>query len=235
MIAVIGIGANAQAGVIDQLVAVTNISSLPLHDGVPRPTSYRPDLNNSQIEAGIVEAVVVASDRIVAKAGRGNMDDASISLSLELRRAKKRAVRAGMEAEFVQLQEQVNEALLAAVPAMSEFLKADTIRVGIDEPRSLLVSHETAVSDFLRQRLSSRLQKQLAPFAKGLLDNAGATDTSALLSSNIDFRIPLDTIIRDFVVLQSIDGFFRQLEVEESAIRKDVGSRDTDLLKLVFG
>lgn len=233
MISTVFVGANVQAGVFDQLAAVAN-SALPAYGRV-QTMSVLPDLDSEQLEAGVKEVITVASDRVVANVEAGSLIDTEVTLSSDMRRAQKMAVKLGYEASFEQLQKQVNEAVIAAVPATSELLKAAVARVEIVEPRTLLTSHDTAATDYLRSRVSGSLQRQLQPLLSGLLEDTGATDTSAELASRIEFGTLLDTIVENHVLEQSIDGFFDKLEVEESVIRQNPESRTTRLLKRVFG
>lgn len=233
MITTLLTGANAQAGVFDQLAAVAN-SALPAYGRVQTHSAI-PDLEPEQIEAGIKEIIAVASDRVVASVGAGSFENADGSLSSDMRRARKLATKLGYEESFEQLQKQVNEAVIAAVPATSELLKATIERIEFTEPRTLLISHDTAATDFLRSRVSGSLHRQLQPLLVGLLEDSGASGTSAMLASQIKFGTLLDTIVENHVLEQSIDGFFDQLEVEESFIRQNPESQTTSLLKRVFG
>lgn len=228
----VGSAANAQAGVFEQLAAVAN-SALPTYGRVLSRSSHS-GLETEQIEAGIREAITVAGDRVTA-GFETTYTNKEIVLSSDMRRARKLAMKQGYEQTFAQLQQQINEVVIAAVPATNELLKAAMEHVEITTPRRLLVSHDTAATDYLRGRVSLRLHRQLQPFLAILLEDSGASSTIAALAPKIRFGSLLDTIVAKHIMEQSIDGFFDRLEVEESEIRQNPEARTTDLLKQVFG
>ncbi len=231
----LGVGERSHAGVFDQLAAMAN-NALPTY-GRERAMSFRPDLPNRQIDAGIREALVVASDRVVQQvvADSGYSTDGNAQLSADLRSVQKAAIKLGHEASFEQLKQQINEAVVAVAPLTGKLLKAAVRRVELSEPRGLLASHETAATDFLRSRVSDNLQRQLQPLVTDFLKRSGAASTSAVLASEIQLGNLLDTITENHIIEQSIDGFFDKLEVQETIIRQDPASRPTKLLRKVFG
>lgn len=231
----IGVGERSHAGVFDQLAALAN-GVLPAY-GREQALSFRPDLPKRQIDAGIREALVVASDRVVQQvvANSGYSADGEARLSADMRQVQKTAVSLGLEASFDQLTQQINEAVVAAAPVTGKLLKAAVRRVEFSEPRGLLASHETAATDFLRRKVSANLQRQLEPLVTDILKRTGAASTSAMLASEIQFGSLLNTITENHIIEQSIDGFFDRLEVEETIIRQDPASRPTKLLRKVFG
>ena len=235
LISSISVGNVASAGVFDQLAAVAN-SALPAYGRV-QVMNNRPDLNSEQIESGIKEALALASDRVVAKvvAEDGYKINDEIPLSSDMRRARKTAVKLGQQASFEQLEQQMHEAVVATVPVTGTLLKEAVSRMEFIEPRVLLTSHETAATDFLRHRVSVSLQRQLQPIVIGFLKRTGAASTSARLANEIKFGNLLDTLIANHVIEQSIDGFFDELEKEETEIRQNPASRTTRLIQRIFG
>ena len=231
----IGVGERSHAGVFDQLAAVAN-SALPGY-GREQAMSFRPDLPKRQIDAGLREALVVASDRVVQQvlADSGYITDGEARLSADLRMVQKTSVKHGHEASFEILKQQVNDAIVAAAPVTGKLFNAAVRRVELSEPRGLLASHETAATDFLRRKVSANLQRQLQPFVMDFMKRSGAVATSARLTSEIQFGSLLQTITETYIIEQSIDGFFDRLEVQEAIIRQDPAARPTKLLRKVFG
>lgn len=232
---IIGLGGKSHAGVFEQLAAVAN-SALPAY-GREQALHFRPDLAKQQIESGIKEALFVASDRVVEQvvADSSYSRNGETQLSSDMRRAKKTALKLGHESSFEQLQLQVNEAVVALAPTTGELLKGALARVELAEPRRLLASHDTAATDFLRHKVSTSLQRQLQPLVLEILERTGAAASTASLASKIQFGNLLDTIVTNHIIEQSIDGFFDQLEVQETSIRHNPSSRTTKLLRRVFG
>jgi len=114
-------------------------------------------------------------------------------------------------------------------------MKAAVRRVEFSEPRGLLASHETAVTDFLRRRVSGNLHRQLLPVVMEYLERSGAASTCEQLASEIQYGNLLHTITENHIIEQSINSFFDKLEVQEAIIRQDPASRPTKLLRKVFG
>lgn len=225
----IAVGTNVQAGVFDQLAAVAN-SALPAYGRVQMHAAV-PDLAPEQLEAVLKEIIDVSSDRVVARVAAESLNDVEIPLSPDMRRVQKRASRLGYEKSFELLRKQVNEAVIAVTPATGELLKASVDRIEFAKPRILLVSHDTAASDYLRSRVSVSLQRQLRPLVVDLLEDSGAGSTSDILASQIEYGTLLNSIMEQHVLQQSIDGFFNKLEIEESFIRQNPDSPITSLLK----
>ena len=65
-----GAGERSHAGVFDQLAALAN-GALPAY-GREQVMNFRPDLTSRQIDAGIREALVVASERVVEEVVAGS-------------------------------------------------------------------------------------------------------------------------------------------------------------------
>ncbi len=233
--AISGMGSQASAGVFTQLVSVAN-SALPAY-GREQLLSYRPDLDKEQISNAIREALVVASDRVVETvvAEAGYQGDGEVKLSSDLRKAQKIATKGGHEEAFDLLEEQLNQAVIAAAPATRDLLKSAVAQIKITEPRVLLVAHDAAATDYLRMRVMERVQRQLQPVVEELLLESGAKHSCDNIASKIKFGNLLETLMTEHVVEYSLSGFFKQLEVEEKSIRRDPDSRSTDLLRDVFG
>lgn len=229
-----GLGNVSSAGVFDQLVSAAN-GALPSY-GREHSVGYRPDLENEQIAAAIREALSVSSDRVAKNVlSDAAYQDGAIRLSRDLRKVQKLAVKRGHGEIFDQLQQQLNEAVLAAAPETRDLLKSALGDIEIVEPRVLLIAHDTAATDYLRLRLAEKLQRQLYPVVAKLLAQTGATATANVIASEIKFGNLLATIMSNHVVDYSIDSFFLNLEQQERAIRLNPRYRTTEQLRNVFG
>jgi len=220
----------ANASVFEQLAAVAN-SALPTYGRV-QSASYHPELRQDQIDLAIRQAMRLGSDRAVYRVVQAV--EGGLPLSSDLRRARRGAVKLGHEADFIRFEQQLQGAVMEAVPVTAELFKAALVRVEFVEPRMLLLSHDTAMADYLRHRVAGALKRQLEPVVTELLQKSGAIDNGSAIAEQIQFGKLLNISATDHVVQQSIDGFFRQLESEEHAIRYYPEYRSTRLLRRAF-
>jgi len=227
LVSLLGLSGISSAGVFEQLAAVAN-SALPAYGRV-QTMSPRPELKDHQIESAIRQALRLAADRTV------QIEDDTLTLSADLRRAKKAAVKLGHGQSFELLTRQIEEVVIAAAPGTAALFKEALELVEFDKPRQLLEAHDAAATDYLRHRVAVKLQRQLQPVVEDLLQQSGASDVSAQIAEKIKYGNLLEIMISDHVIQRSVDGFFRHLEVQEKAIRHSPDHQSTNLLRHVFG
>lgn len=232
--AVTGYGVSASAGVFDQLAAVAN-SALPAY-GRDYMANTRPDLSKEEIATGIKEAIVLGSNRVAEMVTeKGGYLSTDLRLSSGLRKAKKLALKLGYEQQFLEFEQQLNEATVSVAPITRDLLHTALPKIEIAEPRKLLVAHDTAATNFLYGRLQSTLQRQLQEAAEDSLQQSGAAASGETIASMIKFDDLLERLMIDHVVEQNLKGFFLQLEAQEQKIRLYPEYRSTPLLRNVFG
>jgi len=207
-------------------------------------------LSDSQIGAGLKEALSVGAERAVNVLGRegGFLKDASVRIPLPgaLGSAAK-GLRAAGQGHYVdEFELAVNRAAEQAVPQTLGIVK-DTVRnMSLEDVRGILSGGDDAATQFLRERAGGSLRKAILPIVSNATDSAGATSAYKSLKTQADGMLGglgglgglVDTGSLDldgYVTDKTLDGLFLKLAAEEKAIRENPMARTTDLLKTVFG
>ena len=207
-------------------------------------------LSDSQIGAGLKEALSVGAERAVDVLGRegGFLKDASVRIPLPgaLGSAAK-GLRAAGQGHYVdEFELAVNRAAEQAVPQTLGIVK-DTVRnMSLEDVRGILSGGDDAATQFLRKRAGGSLRKAILPIVSNATDSAGATSAYKSLKTQADGMLGglgglgglVDTGSLDldgYVTDKTLDGLFLKLAAEEKAIRENPVARTTDLLKTVFG
>ena len=207
-------------------------------------------LSDSQIGAGLKEALSVGAERAVDVLGRegGFLKDASVRIPLPgaLGSAAK-GLRAAGQGHYVdEFELAVNRAAEQAVPQTLGIVK-DTVRnMSLEDVRGILSGGDDAATQFLRKRAGGSLRKAILPIVSNATDSAGATSAYKSLKTQADGMLGglgglgglVDTGSLDldgYVTDKTLDGLFLKLAAEEKAIRENPMARTTDLLKTVFG
>jgi len=219
----------ASAGVFEQMAAAASSSYSREY-----MMNTKPELSDEQVARAIKEVIELGSDRVVENVIQEGRYDNRQRLSAGLRKAKRLATRHDYRDQFLQFEQQINEATVALAPAMNGLVKQAVTTVEIAEPRKLLAAQNTTATNYLYTRLQTTLQRRLQPVAKDVLRATGAADTSEAIGSMIQFDDLLSRLMVDYVVEQSMRGFFLELELQEQEIRQNPASRSTALLRDVF-
>lgn len=207
-------------------------------------------LSDSQIGAGLKEALSVGAERAVALLGRdgGFLNDRSVRIPLPgvLGTAAK-GLRAAGQGHYVdEFETTVNRAAEEAIPKTLDIVK-DTVRnMTLEDVRGILGGGDDAATRFLRERAGGSLHNAILPIVSRATDSAGATAAYKSLKTEADSSLGglgalggmVDTGSLDldsYVTDKTLDGLFLKLAAEEKAIRENPVARTTDLLKSVFG
>jgi len=228
------------AGVFDDIFDAAN-GALPGY-GREIARSNRQNLSEKEIDSALREALIVGVNnvwkRLSEENGYANDTTVRIPLPDGWEKAREISSRIGYSVDFDRLEEQLNRAAESTAPATSELLQKAIRRLTIDDARGLLNANNTQATDYLRRRVSDRLESELRPVMVKSLQAVGALDFSSKIASRIR-RVAkvssLDVDLSDHVVSRSLDGFFYYLGKEEKAIRTFPESRTTELLRKVFG
>ncbi len=232
---------SVSAGLFDNLADVADGALAAYGQGAEHRD--RRDLTATEIDDGLREALVVsasvAGERLSRRDSYVNGSRLLIPLPHEWRKARAVAQRIGYSGDFNVLHKQLNEAAVAAIPALTQLIDAEVDALSFSNPAELLhSSKKTAASEYLRSSSDSSLRTTLHPIVRQALVNSGATATGLKIATRVGSlpmvrNLPLD--MTDHVVDLSIENFFRQLGLQESAIRSNPQRRTSGLLKKVFG
>jgi hypothetical protein len=231
----------ASAGLFDNLADVADgaLAAYGHTDG----HRDRRDLTSAEIDNALREALALSAGyagQQMARSGHyANGKGLMIPLPLKWREARKVAQRIGYSGDFDSLHQQVNTAAIESVPALIKLIDNEVDALAFTNPVELLHSSEkTAASEYLRKYSDASLRTYLRPVVKRALVRSGASATGLKIATRVGSlpmvrNLPLD--LTDHVVDATIENFFRQLGLQETAIRTDPRRRTSGLLKKVFG
>lgn len=210
-------------------------------------------LSESDAAGGIKEALAQGVDRSIRQLGRpdGFFRDAAVKILVpeRLRQLADLARRAGQGARVDAFEESMNRAAEKAVPAAAGIL-ADAVRgMTVQDAIGLVRGGETSATDFFRRTGEEKLFGSFRPIVAQQTATVGVTQKykafaergsggalGALLGGSAggrDGRSALD--LDDYVTTKAIDGLFHVIAGQERQIRSNPASRNTDLLRRVFG
>jgi len=191
----------ASAGVFEQMAAAASSSYSREY-----MMNTKPELSDEQVARAIKEVIELGSDRVVENVIQEGRYDNRQRLSAGLRKAKRLATRHDYRDQFLQFEQQINEATVALAPAMNGLVKQAVTTVEIAEPRKLLAAQNTTATNYLYTRLQTTLQRRLQPVAKDVLRATGAADTSEAIGSMIQFDDLLSRLMVDYAGNQTESG-----------------------------
>jgi hypothetical protein len=210
-------------------------------------------LSQGDAAGGIKEALAQGVDKSIRQLGRpdGFFRDAAVKILVpeRIRQIADLARRAGQGARVDAFEESMNRAAEKAVPAAAGIL-GDAVRgMSIQDAIGLVRGGETSATDFFRRSAGEKLFASFRPIVaqqtasvgvtqkyKAFSERAGGGALGALLGGSgggRDGRSALD--LDDYVTTKSIDGLFHVIAGQERQIRSNPASRNTDLLRRVFG
>jgi hypothetical protein len=207
-------------------------------------------LSDSQITAGLKEALSVGARRAVELLGRqgGFLDDASVRIPLPgvLETAAK-GLRATGQGQYVdEFETAVNRAAEKAVPQTLDIVQNTVRDMSLKDVRGILEGSDDAATQYLRTNAGPQMRTAILPIVSRATDSAGATSAYKALKTQADTALGglgglggmMDTGSLDldgYVADKALDGLFLKLAAEEKAIRENPVARTTDILKTVFG
>jgi hypothetical protein len=211
------------------------------------------NLSQSDAAGGIKEALAQGVDRSIRQLGRpdGFFRDAAVKILVpdRIRQLADLARRAGQGARVDAFEESMNRAAEKAVPAAAGIL-GDAVRgMTLQDAIGLVRGGETSATDFFRRSSEDKLFTSFRPIVVRQTESVGVTQKykafaergsggalGALLGGSgggRDGRSALD--LDDYVTTKAIDGLFHVIAGQERQIRSNPASRNTDLLRRVFG
>ena len=249
---VVGLTAALAVGVASAAFDDMLKSAGDLMETVPGAASGAGDgaLSDSQISAGLKQALSVGAERAVSVLGRsgGFLDDPSVRIPLPggLDKAAV-ALRAAGQGSYVDdFETTVNRAAEEAIPKTLGIVEQTVSDMTLEDVQGILNGSDDAATRFLRERAGGSLREAILPIVSNATDQAGATTAYKTLKSQADGMLgglgglgglmnsgslDLDRYVTD----KTLDGLFVKLAAEEKAIRANPMARTTDLLKTVFG
>jgi len=196
----------------------------------------------ADIAAGLTEALVVGTDRVVGQLGKqgGFLDDpkARIPLPGGLGKVQSALKLAGLSGLVDDLELRMNRAAEQATPIARD-LVVDAIKgLSFQDAAGILSGPNDSATRYLEGETGGRLSELMHPIVDQALADAGAVQALEGIASeyqSIPFTKKLNVDMSGHVVNYAKKAIFGYLAEEEAAIRTNPAARTTSLLKNIFG
>lgn len=231
----------ASAGWMDQVGSLLNNASgggKPVAASMPSINA----LSNSDMIAGLKDALRVGSENVVGRLGKtdGFNSDPKIHIPLpdSLQTVKSTLSAVGMGGLMDDLELKLNRAAEAATPKAKRIF-ANAIRdMSFDDARKILSGSNDAATQYFKGKMSVPLADEMRPIVKKALNQAGAVQAyDAVMGkyTSMPFMPDVKANLTRHVLDLGLAGIFRYMADEEAAIRQNPVKRTTSILKKVFG
>jgi hypothetical protein len=231
----------ASAGWMDQVGSLLNNASgggKPVAASMPSINA----LSNSDMIAGLKDALRVGSENVVGRLGKtdGFNSDPKIHIPLpdSLQTVKSTLSAVGMGGLMDDLELKLNRAAEAATPKAKRIF-ANAIRdMSFDDARKILSGPNDAATQYFKGKMSVPLADEMRPIVKKALNQAGAVQAyDAVMGkyTSMPFMPDVKANLTRHVLDLGLAGIFRYMADEEAAIRQNPVKRTTSILKKVFG
>jgi hypothetical protein len=199
-------------------------------------------LSNDEVIRGLKEALSVgsknSSDRAAKIDGFYKNPNIKIPFPKEAQEMERVLKNAGMTNQVNNFVLTLNRAAEeAAKDAAPIFLNAIT-SMSIADGFSILKGGDNAATTFLKDKTNAELLVKFKPVVASALQKVQVTKYWNPLVTKYN-KIPMtkkmNPNLEEYVTKKAIEGLFKLVAEEELKIRKDPGSRVTDILKKVFG
>jgi hypothetical protein len=199
-------------------------------------------LSNTQVSAGLKEALNIGSGRVIDRLGvlNGFFGDGKVKIPLPglLGDAQRSLSGFGLSAPLDDVQLRMNRAAEEAVPGARRIFGDVINGMTIEDAVGILRGGDTSATDFLKDRMSPRLTTMFRPMMNTALSRAGAVsafENAARRYGATAYARNARGQLTDWATQKALDGVFLYLADEERAIRRDPVRRTTDILRRVFG
>ena len=198
-------------------------------------------LSNSDIIAGLKQALSIGSQNVVGQLGAANgfnLDpNIRIPLPDQLQRVDRALSAVGMNRLTEDLELRLNRAAEAATPKAKQYFLSAIQNMTINDAKGILTGPQDSATQYLHRTMGTQLAGDIKPIVETTLADAGAVrayDQVLGQYSQIPFMPDVKADLNNYVVEKALDGIFYYVAAEEAAIRQNPAARTTELLKKVF-
>lgn len=202
----------------------------------------RSALSATDIASGLIEALKVGTERVVARLGRADGYNADpeihIPLPENLRKAQSALKLVGASGLADDLELKLNRAAEAAAPKAKQIFFDALTHMTLDDARGILNGPKDSATQYFKRSMTPPLVSAMHPVVDQSLAEAGAVKAYDALvgrAKGLPMVPDLKADLIDHVLTLGLSGLFGNLAKEEAAIRDNPAQRSTDLLKKVFG
>lgn len=199
-------------------------------------------LSDTQIGAGLKEAISLGIDRAVSSAsqsgGYNNNPLIRIKFPDQLSAVTNMLKKMGLGQKVSDFESSVNRAAEQAAPSAKKILLDALFAMNIEDAQKLLKGGDTAATDYFKSKTWSQLDSAFKPFIQKAMNQYGAADKYNRLAAAYNaLPVPQKPALAkadDYATRKALDGLFYLMAQEEKNIRTNPQARVTDLLKSVF-
>lgn len=204
------------------------------------PESTTP-LSNSQVAAGLREALDQGIDKQVSKLTQENgyykNDLVKILLPEELQKVDKTLRDIGLGAVVDEGLKAINRTAEDAVATATPIFVNAVKDITFNDAKTILLGENDAATRFLAGKTESQLYAEFHPIINNSFKKVGADQLwSNLINkyNSIPFTTRVNPDLTDYVTEEALKGVFKMIAVEEQEIRTNLTSRTTEILRKVF-
>ena len=230
----------SHAGWLDQLGGAVE-SYNKATQGSSTTTAATSALSNSDMIAGLKDALRVGSENVVSQLSRtdGFNRDPNIHIPLpeNLQRVKSALSAVGMGYMMDDLELKLNRAAEVATPKAKRIFGDSIKAMTITDAKNILNGPNDAATQYFKGKMSKPLSAEMRPVVQRALNEAGAVqayDSVMGEYSALPFVPDVKANLTQHVLDLGLQGIFHYMAAEEAAIRKDPLKRTTDILQKVF-
>ncbi len=218
-----------------------NITSCAELQGVINQLPQGGGITNLEIGSGLREALDFGIDKQVTKLtqkdGFYKNELVKIVMPQELQKVDKALRDIGLSALADQGLQALNRAAEDAVKQATPIFVSAVKDITFADAKNILLGSDNAATQYLTTKTQSALYSKFNPVIKNSFSKVGADDIWKNLITKynaIPFTNNVNPDLTDYVTTEALKGVYTMIAVEEKAIRTDLGSRTTSLLKRVF-
>jgi hypothetical protein len=223
------------------ILFVFNLSSCAELQGVIDQLPQGGGITNLEIGSGLREALDFGIDKQVTKltqkGGFYNNALVKIVMPQELQKVDKALRDIGLGKLADQGIRALNRAAEDAVKEATPIFVSAVKDITFADAKTILLGNDNAATQYLTSKTQSALYSKFNPVIKRSFSKVGADDIWKNLITKynaIPFTNNVNPDLTDYVTTEALTGVYTMIAVEEKAIRNDLGSRTTTLLKRVF-
>ena len=218
------------------------ISCAELDKLVKRIDNNNSGLSNSQIAAGLKEALRVGSETVVSKLGRKNGFNndrvAHISLPENLGKVQSALTKIGYSHYLDDLELKLNRAAEKATPRAKVLFVNAIKQLTWQDVKNIYHGPNDAATRYFQRKMTPPLKSDMRPVINNVLAEVGVIQSYERAINKYE-SLPFVPNVRadmtEHAMNKTLDAIFYYLAREEAAIRKDPAKRTTELLRRVFG
>ncbi len=204
-------------------------------EGLINPTT------KDEVVQGIKEALIVGTKNSVLnaseKGGFNNNSLIKIPFPNSADKMKKTLITIGMQSQVDNLEFVLNEAAEDASIFAKEILINAVKKMTVNNAIAILNGGDNDATIYLKKKTSREIYEKFYPIVKESIAKVKLTIYWKILTERYN-EIPLtkkvDTDLVEYVTIETIEGLFALISIEEKNIRNNPKARVSDILQKVF-